>query len=119
IASGSVSLTLSHNQGTCTPPSDQMTVSITGALTANITPPQDICGSGTVGISVTASSGVPPYSYIWSTGQTGSGISVSPTSTTSYAVTVMDSSGGNCGSVVLQTTVTVNEAAASGGQIGY
>jgi hypothetical protein len=37
-----------------------------------------------------ASGGVPPYTYVWSTGETTQNIFVCPTSTTTYTVTIKD-----------------------------
>ncbi|MFH2142833.1 MAG: PKD domain-containing protein [Bacteroidota bacterium] len=45
-------------------------------------------------ISVSATGGVPGYSYLWSTNETTSSISVSPSQTTIYTVTVTDAN--NC-----------------------
>src|SRR5690606_17434669 len=52
------------------------------------------------------SSGTAPYTYSWSTGATTSSITVSPTETTIYEVTVTDQSG--C-SAIASGTVNVNE----------
>ncbi|MDP4273836.1 MAG: FISUMP domain-containing protein [Bacteroidota bacterium] len=68
-----------------------------------------ICKGEEAKISATAHFGVPPYSYKWNTGETTSSINVSPTSTTSYQVTVTD----HCGNTSTGNgTVTVRQAAA-------
>lgn len=76
------------------------TASVTIALEeiiANATAvPEVICPGLTAVLSATGGS-----SYVWSTGQTGDIIEVSPTMTTTYAVTVTE---GNCSA---ETTVTV------------
>ena len=53
----------------------------------------DICSGLSVIISASASGGAQPYNYEWPNGSTGSSISVSPTSTTTYIVTVTDNNG--------------------------
>ena len=52
--------------------------------------PTKCAGPGSVQISVVANGGIPPYSYTWSDGSTGSVISVNPSVTTSYSVKVTD-----------------------------
>lgn len=47
----------------------------------------------TVSISALASAGTAPYSYTWSNGKTGSLISVSPKTTTTYTVNITDAAG--------------------------
>ncbi|MGQ0829920.1 MAG: T9SS type A sorting domain-containing protein [Bacteroidota bacterium] len=51
------------------------------------------CSGSCATASATASGGIPPYTYLWSTGQTGSSINVCPPSTTQYTVTVTDAGG--------------------------
>ncbi|MEZ5173962.1 MAG: choice-of-anchor L domain-containing protein [Bacteroidia bacterium] len=54
-------------------------------------PDVSICnGQGPVVVSATPSGGVQPYTYSWNTGETSSSISVNPSSTTVYTVTVTD-----------------------------
>lgn len=65
---------------------------------------QEVCGSGPVTLSPGVNGGIPNYTYVWSTGQTTPSISVNPSSTTTYQVTVSD----QCGNVeVEQATVTI------------
>jgi hypothetical protein len=47
----------------------------------------------TATLAVSATSDRTPYQYLWSTGETGDTISVNPTTTTSYSVTVIDAVG--------------------------
>lgn len=61
-------------------------------------------GSLSVNLEAQASSGTAPYSYSWSSGATTAATTVSPSSTTTYYVTVTDSNG--C-SGVDSVTVTV------------
>ncbi|MBK7699430.1 MAG: hypothetical protein IPJ39_12210 [Saprospiraceae bacterium] len=68
--------------------SKEVTVTVHPLPTANISGDTEICtGSST---SLTASGGT---SYVWSNGATGSSITVSPTATTTYNVTVTDVNG--------------------------
>lgn len=63
-------------------------------------PDQGICdGMGPAVLIATASGGVAPYDYSWSTGASGSSISVNPAVPTSYTVTVTDF----CGTVATAT----------------
>ncbi|MCX6271639.1 MAG: T9SS type A sorting domain-containing protein [Bacteroidetes bacterium] len=50
-----------------------------------------VCLGTSVQITANASGGTPPYTYIWSNGTLGQTISVTPTSTTTYNITCMDS----------------------------
>lgn len=49
-----------------------------------------LCDSTTIPIAVSATGGYSPYSYLWSNGDTSQVISVTPTTTTLYTVTVTD-----------------------------
>lgn len=53
-----------------------------------------ICKGDTVEISVEASGGFPPYSYLWSTGEQTKTIIVSPDDTTTFTVLVTDTQNG-------------------------
>ncbi len=60
-------------------------------LTVNFTPDQyKICPQDTFQLTATVISGAGNYQYQWNTGQTDSSITVSPTSTTDYIITVTD-----------------------------
>jgi hypothetical protein len=85
--------------GTCT-----ITTNVSGAVNVNvagITPSgtTNICQGGNVTLTASASGAT---SYLWSNGETTSSISVSPTSTTVYTVSI----NGSCG--VLNGQITVN-----------
>lgn len=77
---------------------DEVVVSLEEAPQVNVTPNQSICSGKSV--SLVAAGG---NSYLWNNGRTSSTISVSPTTTTSYTVTVTN---GNC-SAIGRTTVNV------------
>lgn len=64
-----------------------------------------ICAGGTATLSATASQ--PGGVFTWSTGATGSSISVSPTTTTDYSVNY---SVNGCNSALVTTQVVVNQA---------
>jgi gliding motility-associated-like protein len=54
-------------------------------------PNVSICnGLGPVSLVGLASGGIPPFNYSWNTGETSAGISVNPSITTAYTVTVTD-----------------------------
>ncbi|MBK7909741.1 GEVED domain-containing protein [Candidatus Pollutiaquabacter sp.] len=92
----------------------------TATVTVNVNPlsvsadgaPTTICEGAAVSLTSTVTGGGEPYSYSWSDGTsvvgTTAALSVSPTTTTSYTLTVTD----NCATVVSATpvTITVNPA---------
>lgn len=78
--------TVTATENGCTA-TDNVTVNV-GNITAGITPDQSVC-EGVV-VILTATGGT---TYEWSTGETGSSISVAPNSTTTYSVTATS---GNC-----------------------
>lgn len=67
-------------------------VSVTVLPQVDITVMQDttICPDGTAILTAQGSDGLPGYTYEWSTGETTEVISVSPTNSTTYTVTVTD-----------------------------
>ena len=68
--------------------------------------PATICSGATANLSATGVYGVGPYTYSWSPGPvTGSPAAVTPTSTTTYTLTVTDACGITTGGT---TTITVN-----------
>lgn len=70
------------------------TVNVTSAVqvtVASIT--THICEGQNITIDALASGGTPIYSFLWSTSQTTQNITVSPTSATTYSVTVTDANG--------------------------
>ncbi len=69
--------------------------------------PDTVAAGGQSTLTATGSGGTPPYTYRWSTGQSGATLVVSPSQTTTYAVTVTDSRGDTAEA---QVTVTVPSA---------
>jgi predicted lipoprotein len=63
-------------------------------------------GAGPTTLTATVTGGVGPFSYLWSNGATSSSITVSPSSTTTYSVTVTAANGCVVGPAT--GTVTVN-----------
>lgn len=63
-------------------------------------------GAGCTSLSANASGGTPGYTFVWSNGETAPNITVCPTLTTIYSVTVTDAHG--CTGVD-EVTVTVND----------
>ncbi|WP_375446154.1 SdrD B-like domain-containing protein [uncultured Fibrella sp.] len=80
------------------------TVTVNPAVTAVITasPGNTICNGTSATLTATGGS-----AYLWSTGASTAAITVSPTSTTAYSVTVINS---NSCSAITATTITVNPA---------
>jgi len=68
--------------------------------------PATICAGSSTSLTATGEYGVPPYTYSWTPGPvTGSPVSVSPTVTTTYDLTITDACGITATGAV---TVTVN-----------
>ncbi len=61
------------------------------------------CPGETASLTAIASGGNPPYIYVWNTGETGSSITVAPSASFTYIVSVTD----NCFSGSVQDTITV------------
>ncbi|MES2285164.1 MAG: PKD domain-containing protein [Bacteroidota bacterium] len=105
LTSGTVILTLtSTGNGACSPVSDQVVLFISTPIIATITSPTLICYGQTASITVNASGGVAPYTYLWNTGETTQSIfNVLPGT---HSVTVTGGSPGFCtssASVILST----------------
>jgi len=69
-----------------------------------------VCTGGSSTITANPSGGTGPYSYSWSTGATTSSITVSPTATTTYSVTVTDACSATA---TASTTITYSTAVVS------
>ncbi len=81
---------------------------------ATITPggTTTFCSGDSVTLSASVSNGVGPFSYLWSPGgKTDSSITVSPTVTTSYIVSVTAANGCASGKDTIAVTITPNDNA--------
>ncbi len=72
---------------------------------AAVSPRDTICIGQTTTVYTSGTGGTPPYTYIWSNGQTSSSFPVNPDTTTIYSVQATDSHG--CVSGLFYTTVFV------------
>ncbi|MCF8372074.1 MAG: T9SS type A sorting domain-containing protein [Bacteroidales bacterium] len=61
------------------------------SISVNLGADQSVCEGVSITLTSTVLGGTPPYSYLWSTGDTTQSILFSPTITTTYTVTVSDS----------------------------
>lgn len=63
------------------------------AMTLTVSPAITLCIGQNAQLAATVSGGSTPYSYQWSTGASADSISVNPTASTNYTVTVTDANG--------------------------
>lgn len=83
------------------------TITQPALVVTTVNTPAAICIGGSATLNANTIGGTPPYTYTWSNGATGSSITVSPITTTTYAVTsTLDSNG--CPGKADTVTVTVN-----------
>jgi gliding motility-associated-like protein len=68
-----------------------------------------VCPGDIVTINSSFTGGYPPYTVVWSNGDTATSITVNPSTTTTYTYTVTDS----CNSLSANQTITVNVPVAS------
>lgn len=101
-----------ENQAGCLSPSISMNVTVRPPLTGTISAFDTICPGFNTDLSATVVGGIgQPYSFVWSSGDTYTGvgshtINVSPAATTTYTVTIED----NCESTPLVMTTDVRVA---------
>jgi uncharacterized delta-60 repeat protein len=100
----------------CSSPLESETVTVSD-LASDILPdaPVICAGNPCIVLDANPSGGLPPYTYLWSTGATSQTICVSPAVMTTYDVTVTDSKG--CSSPLVSETVTVSGAPSPGADI--
>ncbi|MFT6717704.1 MAG: hypothetical protein ACJAY8_000085 [Sphingobacteriales bacterium] len=67
-----------------------------GVVVANAGSDRFVCFNSETTLTATASGGVAPYSYLWSSGETAATIVVSPAQTTTFQVTITDNNGNVC-----------------------
>lgn len=75
---------------------------------------QELCGPQPIVLSPTTSGGVPPFTYQWSTGDTGPTLSVIPDQNTTYSVTISDECGDEVTTSVDITVLDIPTAFLSG-----
>lgn len=102
--SGTYCVTVTNSMG-CSA-SDTILVTYNTPPTADAGADAGVCSGNSVTLNASATGGG-TYTYSWNTGQTGSSITVSPTGTTIYTVTALDTNGCSDSDDV---TVTVNSA---------
>ncbi|MEO5643518.1 MAG: choice-of-anchor L domain-containing protein [Bacteroidia bacterium] len=95
----------SITQGICSQSIDSTTIYLSDFLPIDVDAGHDttLCFATPITITTNVTGGVQPYTYLWSTGAQTATITVSPSTTTSYTVTVTDP----CGSTAAFDTVTV------------
>ena len=76
--------------GNINPITLNLTIDDIGALEIEIDGSPMICPGDDVILTANATGGAAPYSYLWNTGETTQSITVSPGSTTTYSVDVID-----------------------------
>jgi len=107
---------LASNGGTCPPaPSNVVTKTVSSSLNVAISGNTDLCGGQSTTLTALVAGGNPPFTYAWSTGSSGISITVTPSATATYSVTVTEQ--GGC-AVTASATVFVG-GLVSGGAIGY
>ncbi|WP_417265552.1 gliding motility-associated C-terminal domain-containing protein [Brumimicrobium sp.] len=77
----------------CTVPAESMTVTVIPLVDILVLQDTTICPDGTATLTAQGIDGLPAYDYVWSNGETGAMISVSPSTTTTYTATVTDQCG--------------------------
>lgn len=80
-----------ENENGCVSAPEAITVSVNPPLSGTISPTQTICPGDFANIVATASGGDGgPYTFTWDSGQSGDQITVGPSTTTTYTVTIDD-----------------------------
>lgn len=82
-----------------------VTINEPAAVSVSVTPNQSICLNQTTDLSLSTTGGHAPYTYTWNNGAHTETISVSPTQTTTYSVSVQDAN--LCSGNVGQSTLSV------------
>ena len=102
----------SENQNGCTSPLDSILITVLPALSGTITPFDTVCPTYSTDIFATAGGGIgQPYTFTWSSGDVYTGnpnhqITVTPSVTTTYTVTITDA----CESTPLVLTTDIRVA---------
>ena len=84
----SLSFLLTDPCGNLTPQTITLTIQDVQPLNVSINDPLVPCPGDNINLVATVTGGIAPYNYSWSNGQTGNSISLSPTTSGFYSVTV-------------------------------
>ncbi|HXP52760.1 MAG TPA: PKD domain-containing protein, partial [Bacteroidia bacterium] len=104
LKAGSYTITVTDSGGCVS--TAVATITQPALVVTSTTLPPTICIGQSATINATSVGGTPPYTYTWSTGATGSSITVSPLVTTTYTVTsTLDSNNCQGGPVTVVVTV--------------
>jgi len=87
----SYSVTVTDNNGCSN--SDNITIVVNPLPVGNAGVDQAVCQGVSASLNASATGGTAPYSYAWSNGANSASTTVSPSSTTTYSVTVTDAKG--------------------------
>jgi gliding motility-associated-like protein len=77
----------------CTVPTENVTVTVIPLVDITVLQDTTICPGGNATITAQGVDGLVAYDYVWSNGDTGNSINVSPSTTTTYTATVTDQCG--------------------------
>lgn len=91
-AAGSYRCVVSNPCGSVTTREAELEIASLVSVDASAAPPAIRVGGNST-LTATASGGLPPYAYEWSTGQSGASIVVTPAQNAAYSVTATDSLG--------------------------
>lgn len=112
LIAGVYNLTVIDGNGCAT--SASATVGNSNGPTAGAGAGLSICPGRSTNLTGTATGGLQPYTYTWSNGSTGSVISVSPVTNTTYTVTVRDVNGCTSSAQVLVNVLAAPTPAING-----
>ncbi|MDQ3051215.1 MAG: gliding motility-associated C-terminal domain-containing protein [Bacteroidota bacterium] len=104
LAGGTYTVTVTDAQG-CSG-TTTVTVSVIPDVFADAGAAQSVCSGQSAVLTGTATGGTAPYSYAWDNGSSGAVITVNPTVTTTYTLTVTDAN--NCTSTST-VVITAND----------
>jgi gliding motility-associated-like protein len=105
VAPGTYTVTVTDaNSPTCTE-TTTVTIGQNPSITFTISADTTVCNGQSANITTNTTGGTPGFSYLWSDGSGATSLTVNPTSTTSYTVTVTDITG--CTSMATSTVTVI------------